>query len=68
MRCYLFRYSVGPEVVRWFHDDGCAWIQQVFKLTLDTGKLEYTGDDPNALIYKDGLPQLIEGGQVEELA
>lgn len=66
-RCFLFRYATGAEVVRWLHDDGCSWIQQVLKLSLDTGELKYTGGDPNAIFHVAGLERLVEGGNVEEL-
>ncbi len=67
LRCYLMRYALGNEVIRWFNDDGRPWIRQVFKMKVETGELEYTGNDPTALLYVPGLEPLIAEGKVEEL-
>ena len=67
LRCFLFKYASGEEVMRWFDDDGCPWIQQVFKMHLGKGELEYTGGDGTAVVCVEGFPQLLEAGLVVEL-
>jgi hypothetical protein len=68
LRCYLFRYSLGGEAIRWFLEprpDG--WAQQVMVQRLPGGDVTHTGDDPSAVVYMPGLPDLLEDGKVEEL-
>lgn len=67
LRCFLFKYSVGGDVLRWLRDDGQHWMQQVFVMRMRDEKLEYTGDDPSTVFFKVGVEGLIEEGVIEEL-
>lgn len=68
LRCFLFRYSVGPEVIRWFlpHNEQ-GWAQQVMLQRLPDGTIEHTRDDISALIWMPAMADLIASGKVEEL-
>lgn len=68
LRCVLFKYSTGGERVRWFHDDGSLWAQQVLEMRLPSGELRYTGGDPTEVFYMPAIPDLIEVGKAVELA
>lgn len=67
LRCFLFRYTFGPDSMRWFRDEGQPWAQQVFVMRMDSCELSYTGDDPSAVIYLPGLPQLFEADLAVEM-
>lgn len=67
LRCFLFRYSIGGEVIRWVRDDGQQWAQQVFVIRLPDGAFEHTEGDHSAVFYLPGLKQFLESGDVVEM-
>lgn len=69
LRCFLFRYSMGGEVIRWLAPTSPdrGWAQQVMTQRLPSGDIQHTGDDPSAIFFMPGIAQLIEDGKCEEL-
>lgn len=68
LRCFLFKYAFGTEVIRWFSTSrDTGWGQQVMVQRLPDGVIEHTGHDPGAVMWMPGLADLIEAGKVEEL-
>lgn len=68
LRCFRFSYAIGGDVIRWVDDVGEPFAQQVLEYRCDGERLKYTGDDPYAGFFLEGIPQLIEAGRCEELA
>ncbi len=70
LRCFLFRYSVGSEVIRWFRpltDRDVGWVQQIMVQRLPDGLIAHTEHDSSAIFFMPGVMDLIATGRCEEL-